>query len=339
MAHFTIEMVEPWECKDSITRFWLENIPGTPIERFDWLAMGNPAGPASWFLAFESKSREVAGTISILPKDLKVAGKTVRAGILGDFMVDQKYRVLGPGLGLLKKAMNSIAELNLEFIYTIPNRQSEKMIRHMGFIEVGKICYLAKPISIHYYLDKYAEYLPSRITGSLIELGIKALSRETYYPSAGIIEEVGAIDEAFDEISDVYAERTCKMTGVRSKEYLTWRYLKNPQYVFRIAVLKDHHGRTRGYAVYMSGDDYIEIYDIIAQENVVVQNLMKYLAQVARDADCKSIYITVGPMNPLAGTLKWNLFFDTKFDMRLYAFGNDELMRKEWCFFASDRNI
>jgi len=339
MSRFIIEMVDPWKFKDSITGFWLDNIPGTPFERFDWMAQGNPAGPATWLLAFDSNSKKVAGTISILPRELKVDGKTIRAGILGDFMVDQKYRVLGPGLGILKKATDSISELNLEFIYTIPNKQSEKLIQHVGFIEVGKICYLAKPIRIQYYLDKYAEYLPSRITGSLIELGIKAFSRETYYPSAGIIEEVGVIDEAFDEISDLYAERKCEVAGVRGKEYLTWRYLKNPQYAFRIAVIKDQHGKARGFTVYMSGDDYIEIYDIVAQENVVVQNLMKYLAKVARDSDCKSIYITVGPMNPMAGTLKWNLFFNTKFDMRLYAFGNDELMKKEWCFFAGDRNI
>ncbi len=339
MTKFIIEKVDPWDYKEKIVQFWLDNLPGTPIKRFEWLVQGNPAGPAVWLIAFDDISKNIAGMISILPKELKSGGQTVRAGILGDFMVDQKYRVLGPTFILLKAALKTISELGLVFIYTVPNSQSEKLIKHAGFKEVGRLFYLAKPLRIHNYLKKHVEPISARIIGRIVELGIKMLSRETYYPSQGVIEEVNIVDESFDGLSDKFITSECGICGNHTKEYLTWRYLKNPHFVFRIAAFKDSEGRLHGYIVYILDGNRIDIFDIVAMKNAVVQQLIRYVTEVGRHAECKSVYITIGPTSPWLGVLKWNLFFDTKFDMKLYSFGNDELMKKEWCFFAGDRNI
>lgn len=339
MPKFIIEKVDPWRYREKIVQFWSDNLPGTPIERFEWLVKGNPAGPAAWFVAFDDASQNIAGMISVLPRELKSDGKTIRAGILGDFMVAQKYRVLGPSISLLKAALKSSSDLGYAFIYTIPNSQSEKMIQHVGFKEVGRLFYLAKPLRIYNYLEKYIGSIAARTIGGFIEFGIKVLSRETYYPSRGIIEDVSVIDGSFDQLSEMVMKRENRISGNCTKEFLTWRYLKNPHYVFRIAALKDMEGGLRGYAVYVIEGNCLEIYDLVARDNSVVQQLIRYVARVGRRSDCKSVYITVGPNSPWRDILKWNLFFDTKFDMKLYSWGNGELAKKEWCFFAGDRNI
>ena len=63
MGKFTIlktEDASPY--RDQILEFWDEYLAETPPGRFEWMCEGNPAGPATWFIAFEEGMERFSGT-------------------------------------------------------------------------------------------------------------------------------------------------------------------------------------------------------------------------------------------------------------------------------------
>ena len=154
MPKFRIITGGPSRYKEEIARFWREYLPGTPPERFDWMRT-NPAGPAIWFFAIEEKTSTLAGTISLMPKDMLVDGSPVRACIMGDYMIGGRYRVFGPALDLQKAVTKDFSNLGFRFIYTVPNQASIKIIERMGFVEMMRLRTLIKPVKALPYLKKY----------------------------------------------------------------------------------------------------------------------------------------------------------------------------------------
>ena len=189
MTKFIIEQRDPAPYRGEIIKFWNDYLPDTPPERFDWMRYGNPAGSAAWFLAFSKDSNELAGTVSVMPKEMLFNHKKIHVGIVGDYMVGSKYRVFGPGLQLLKTAMQSLSDLDLEFIYTIPNEKSEKIIKHVGFEDKGRIYYVGKHITVDNYLAKYIGAFGGKLVGFFIEQIIRILSKKLTYLLRGSLNE------------------------------------------------------------------------------------------------------------------------------------------------------
>jgi hypothetical protein len=339
MPKFIVKQSDKINFKENIITFWQECLPGTPASRFDWMADGNPAGPAAWFIAFTDKG-DIAGMISVMPRLLHHEERAIRAGIMGDFMVGKKYRAFGPALQLMKAATDSMADMGLDFIYTIPNQHSEKLIQKAGFKDRGRLSYLAKPVDFKPYLIKHLNPGTASIASFVLNHVLLLLSKEVYWHHRGYIEEITCPGEEFDVFFEKYAKQTSMMISDRSASLLKWRYTDNPHYNFRIAALRKHCDKAiLGYMSYHISDNCLDIYDLIGISSASTQNLVRYAVKVALKAGCKSIYITVGSSNPLHNVLKWNLFRNTKFDMTLYTFGDEPFLKYPWSFFACDRNI
>ena len=153
MAKFKILQTEPFELKSTILKFWEKYLPGTSPERFDWL-QSNPEGPTVWLFAFDVESNELAGTISIMKRDMFLNGKLIHAGVIGDFMVSDKYRVFGPAIQLQKAVIESKRDLNLDFLYTVPNPASLKLSLRVGFLEKIKMRHMVRPLKMDQYILK-----------------------------------------------------------------------------------------------------------------------------------------------------------------------------------------
>jgi RimJ/RimL family protein N-acetyltransferase len=340
MSKFIIKRSDPVEHKDQILKLWNENLSDTTPERFEWMQKGNPAGMTCWFLAFSEDTKELVGIISIMPKELFINDKTIKVGILGDFIVSRKYRTFGPALQLLNAIINYISDSEYELIYTIPNAKSEKLIKKIGFEEYGQIYYLVKPIKLQYYINKYTSKKISNTLLKIIGYLVKIISRETFVSYRGIFNEVNVIDNSFDMLWEKICSNQKDIVGNHCKEYLSWRYFQNPQFEFHIITYRETpQGDLLGYIIFVMNDNKLEIYDIITLNKKIAYKLIKRIVYIANQNDCKSIYITVGSHKSWLKMLKCCFFFDTKYNMKLFYVGKKDLLRGEWEFFAGDRNI
>lgn len=340
MANYYVIQNDPIQYKEMILKFWEDYLPGTPPGRLEWMNNGNPAGPAIWFFAFEEKSNELAGIISIMPKNIIQNGQSIRVGILGDFMVNKKYRVFGPNLLLLRTAQESLSNLGLKFIYTIPNLGSEGLIKRVGFKEIGVLHHFAKPLKISHYLNKRINSFTAHLISPFMDLALKIISRETYTSARGYFEEALRIDESFDLLWDKIRLNQSIIIGVHSSIYLNWRYFHNPLYKFRVLTYrKDSKGDVLGFIVFTIDQNKLYIYDIIALNKIHIYKLLKKIVRIGRNENCLSINIGVFSTNPVLRIIKSSGFLNAKEDFSLFSFSEHECSFEGCNFLYGDRNI
>lgn len=304
---------------------------------------GNPAGPAIWLFARGKKTGDLAGIISIMPKKLYYNGKNLRAGILGDFMVVDKYRVFGPALQLQKEVANSFYKLGFDFLYTLPNPASKKMTQRAGFVEALTLNYLVKPLRLAHYLKKPLPLFLAKIVGNIFDSVLKLLSMETYIKGKTYCNVVDKVDSDFDRLNDRLKNVPDCFYGDRSSAFLNWRYIESPLHSFRIMTVRaEKDGELLGYIVFTINGDKAEIFDIVSISLSVGQMALKGLIQLCRKDGYHAIYARLSSGNPWRERLKRFMFIDSKGDEHLHAIWDRDLKAvpvEKWNFFEGDRNI
>ncbi|MBZ0155108.1 MAG: GNAT family N-acetyltransferase [Alphaproteobacteria bacterium] len=331
---------DPAPYREQIIAFWKEYLPGTPAGRFDWMSNGNPAGPALWFFAVDTRNDEIAGVISVIPREVIMGGRRVRAGILGDFMVSRRHRVFGPGLLLPKTAVAELSKRGFEMFYTIPNAESEKVIRRMGFRHRESLYSMVKPLEVGYYLEKYMNRTSARLLSPLIRNGLALLSMERYIPSRGAFGETACIGAAFDALWDKMCRKEGSLRGDRSAAYLSWRYLCDPLRRYRVLTYrKKPGGKMLGCLFFMIDAGRLHIADIMSPGIIPVYKLLRRIVDIAKQEGCLSLTIDVGRTNPLLSLVRSFGFFNAGKDIALFFLGGPEESDTEYGFVGGDRSL
>ena len=336
-----VQISDPARYRDQIVKFWDSYLPGTPAERFEWIGKLNPAGPSTWFLAFEKGSDKVAGTVSVMPRRIYYHDIEYMAGIVGDFMVDGKYRVFGPNIKLLKKVLDSLDKLALSFIYTVPNDASAKVAERVGLKVITPLKCFARPINMRYYLEKILPTPAAVVAAPAADFFLRLSSRETWSSFKGIVEETKEINSAFDVLWQRVRKRNHGIIGERSSEYLQWRYMHNPLSDFRIIVAREAGSDDlSGYAVFcLREDDKLDVYDMIAMNDKCRDALVSSLVKIASVEKYQAIYVLGPEGSRRFSELKPFRFMDTKITLFLGYFGEPEVSLENWDFVNGDRNI
>lgn len=325
--------------KEQILRFWNEYLPGTPCERFDWME-ANPASPTIWFLAFDTSNDALIGTVSIMIRELALDNKLYRIGIIGDYMIAPKHRAFGPALQLQTCAVGKMADLGLSFIYGIPNDKSIKSLERIGYERLHSLDYFIRPLKTSFYMAKRFGNTTAKVADGVIDRPMKwILSKYITYSSGKAINESLEIDDSFERFWEKLKAKKTGVLGVRNKSYLSWRYLKNPLNTFRFLTCKNNDNELLGFAFFTVSNSKMEIFDLIALEDVHASKLINGLIKVALKEDCHAIYIRLSENNDMSALLKSHLFIRTTDEVQLYAIGNKDIYRKKWNFFEGDRNI
>jgi|WetSurMetagenome_2_1015567.scaffolds.fasta_scaffold00012_132 hypothetical protein len=339
MSKFHIIQTDPLSRREQILDFWSKYLPETPPARFEWLTRGNPAGPAIWLFAIEDGTEELAGMLSILPKTMIQKGRSMRAGILGDFMVDGKYRVFGPNLLLLKTALASMSDLGFELLFTLPNAQSLHLIKRAGANDIGRFKNLVKPLDARHYMDRYVGAFLKRLLAPFACAALRLISKETYLSPKGILEETHEIDVSFDLLWDKIRDKMT-LTGDRSAAYLRWKYLSNPQSQYRILTLRDDiGGHLQGFVVFTVEHGKLHLHDMAAMNENAMDNLLLKAINTGRAEHCVSVNIEIFQSNPLMSFLKKFGFFDAKKDFVVFACSEKPWPNSGCHIFSGDRNI
>ena len=338
MAKFNIIQVAPDKYRKEIIALWKNNLPDTPEGRLDWM-IDNPEGSPIWYLAFSEEDKKVAGSISVMPRKVKISGKTYVAGIVGDFAIEKAYRVFGPALQLMNTVINDYSRLGLAFLYTFPNQASEAIALRGGFKRIGFTSRFVKPFRTKNQLAKYVHPVLANIISQGLDFALRLFSRETYMRTNMLSHQIRELNSGYDLFRGEI-ENTYRVLGERSREYLKWRYFENPLYRFNMYVFRrTSSGSMLGYVIFTSLHNTIHIFDMVASHEEVFKGMLGQFLRDARRDGYDSVSIRMLNDNPLCSCIKLFGFMDRKENVALQVFGDCNFSSKEWVFFDGDRNI
>jgi hypothetical protein len=219
----------------------------------------------------------------------------------------------------------------LESIYTIPNKVSKKILERTGFVVLDKLHYLVRPL-------RFANNLKQ--IDIFADLCLSILSKELFLSRKGYFEELIEMNGSLDLLWEEVKQNQTGVMGDHDSDYINWRYFNNPLHEFRILTYREHkEGPLLGYIVYTEYDSKLEIFNITSLDKRCTDRLLQKIVSIGKGRGCNGVYIAVSKSNRWFNSLKAHLFLDTKYDMRIYSVGNQEMFENERHFFGGDRNI
>lgn len=340
MATYNIIRTQnPDQYKEQILQFWNDNLPGTPMSRFDWMNE-NPAGKAVWFLAF-AEDTELAGTISIMPRKMILDGEVVVAGVVGDFMTGAKHRVFGPAMELQRLVVKTVASDDFKFLYTLPNKASIKLTERAKFKNVTRLVFYLKPIDFKYYFQKKIPAVMATLMAPFAKMISILFSGELLASGKGDVR----ITDHFNDQYQLFIESldTYMKNGLHCKKdlaFLNWRYNRNPVYKFHaLEYRNEKNGLMLGYILFAIYNRRLEIFDFTASDNKIEGRMLKRIIKYARKLDCISINMRMPESSRYIEKLSRFGFRDAHGDACVMVYGESDFDFCSWEFQEGDRNI
>ncbi len=283
--------------------FLREHLPAhAGSEYFEWLYRRNPHGTARAWVAEDDPAAAVVGAAAAFPRRMRVRGHSVVAWNLGDFAIAKDHRSLGPALRLQRACLAQVLEGREPFAYDHPSCSMMAIYKRMGITSEGRVVRFAKPLRVD---DKVGRVVRSRVVargvsslGNVI-LGLGDALRKTPYrvrlTSDRFDDRVAALER---EASPSYA-----VMGVRTPDYLNWRYLDHPLRKFEVMTVEDGD-RLLGYAIYRVEDNLAVLSDLLtAPVDGVAETLLAAVAVAARQAGAQTLSAPVLEDSPLVSVL------------------------------------
>jgi predicted N-acetyltransferase YhbS len=332
--------------RNDIILLWKRNFPDLPQKRYDWIYQKNPHGKALSWVAREIGSGSTVGTASLFPRKINLNGETVKVGIAGDFAVNQEHRGFNLAIMLQRAVTASAAENEVKLIYGISNEKSEPVQRRAVYVLLGKMKRWAKVLKTSKYFKSFP--LPQSISRPL-DLVMKSFSREGRHPRARgyTIQELKVFDERFDQLWN----RACgrfNIIGVRSEDYLNWRYGKSPHRSYHIfSLIQKDSQDVCGYLVYYLQDKVGFIVDMLFLDfGLTLDSLLSSFILCLRDQNVESVSILLFGCPPLAKKLKIFGFFLREEESRILVHVDRNspqadmvLDAENWFLLEGDRDI
>lgn len=185
----------------------------------------------------------LVGVVAMLPRRVRVGGRTVTAFEMGDISTAACHRRQGVFSRLGREACAASATA-AAFTYVKPNEESTPvLLTRLGFTPLADMQTLVRPVRISRLLaHRLGRPLPPMVSGSLDRLfAIRP-------PAAGLaVTRERTFSDEFDRFWETVADDYPAIV-VRDRAYLTWRYTDNPTPYVTLAA-RDGAGGLRGYAV------------------------------------------------------------------------------------------
>ena len=325
--------------RNEIIQLWKECLPGTPEGRFDWLAEGNPAGPAEWFLAIDENSGNVVGTGSLMPKELFYNGKRTKGGIVGDLMVTPTVRKQGVAQHIQRMIVDSLEKLEMDFLYVVPNDKSNKLLAQAGIDHVYLLNNYLLPVDFQYYLKKLGFNLPVKLLFNFLQKVGDIFFIHSGNDEQCTISTVSNFNEDIDDLWQTVKETPNVLIGSRSSAYLHWKYCKNPVSDFQILQYRTSSGVLVGYIIFSVTNSQLHICELVNIKSKYYVAMISELRKFARTGQVVGIYLCTTKNNPLLKSLRWRGLFPIGGNLQILCKGELLIDKRPWAFSVSDRNL
>ncbi len=326
MPKFIIKEINPTKFQDQIVEFWKKYLPKTNSGRIEWLEKYNPAGKGVWLFAYSEANDELAGILSIIPRTFYINGDEKKGGMLGDFMVADKYRVFGPAIPLQKYALSCYERLGFDFLYTISELNLKNFFINLGYQKMDLLYRYVKPISLNMYLEKYFNSKMVRCFSFLFNIFLKIIALDTYILAHMQFEKTKKIGKSFDHFWSEIRKRNHEIIGDRSSVFLNWRYVQNKHEDFIILKFYDKKMKyVIGYIIYTIEKGKIhlvEIYDFMSTSFCISLKMIKLFTKHVKRLGADTINFRVNKMVPMLKFIRYSSFFDSKDYAGIFFYSN-----------------
>ena len=222
--------------KDIILNFWRENHPKPLDAKFRWMYENNPAGrPIVWLLR-HVESGDCVGMVALFPRRMTTKEGLIRAGVIGDLLVNQKHRTLGPAVKLLRSTLTALHDGDVDLIYTFPNKAADGVAKVAGYRHLGKLLRLVKVLRTTQYLHDFGlPWLLARLLSLPIDFVLKVASIEIWKSRNNKVacRETQVVDASFQLLWEE-SSTSFEISGERTEGYVSWKFLHDPDDVNKI---------------------------------------------------------------------------------------------------------
>jgi hypothetical protein len=244
---------------------------------YAWRYEDNPAGKARCWLAKNEEKDNIIGISSVFPRKFYFNSKPLIVYNAGDFHFTRDYRCFSPAFKTQKTLIKEIKKTNTKLIYGLPSNLAYDVLDRVGYKKLGDFKQYIKPINLSYMSDDYLpsllKFLPIR---NIIDVINKPFSKEYGYKNED--EIFVETPKFFNFKFDSYWEKiksTYKIIGERSSSFLNWRYIDNPNKIYKIFCIKNINDDVLGYIVYFMIKNIYYIVDIMfPSDNEVINSLL-----------------------------------------------------------------
>jgi len=197
--------------------------------RFRHVYLNNPAGPARAWIVWNDDKQLPVGFTGVFPREIYVDGQKYKCWNCGDFSIEKKFRSLGVALMLRRAAKDDIDQGEMPFLYAHPNERMEVIHLKAGHSRLAGMTRFAFPLRFNRILknklghDLLSSLAAFPINGALNLFRLKKYGvnlRTVFYDQLNITGEHDRLDQ---EMAAAF-----RVVGVRSQDYLNWKYGQNP---------------------------------------------------------------------------------------------------------------
>jgi len=196
---------------------------------FDWRHLENPAGESwSWFL-YDKANLAMVGMATVFPRIMRVGGKTLRGGQVGEFIVDVNYRSLGPAVKLQRTTFEPVDRGNIAFCYDCPpHDQGMSTFVRLGIRPSCNVYRYAIPFrSDEYFAKRIDQGFWTKAVVAAANMLLRASATKGAARNIEIQRHAGRFSDEFSDLDDAeHVPGTVRSS--RNADVLNWRYVEDP---------------------------------------------------------------------------------------------------------------
>jgi hypothetical protein len=293
---------EDQEILTGLTQTYLD--AGADNNRFRWLYLENPFGPARAWIACRDQN-EAVGMAAVFPRQMYREGKMVTGCVLGDLCISTKYRSVGPTLQLQRVCLSCARSGEFAVAYDFPSSTMSRVYEHLGILPMEKSVRLAKVLRMDVKIERI---LPlSVLSRPLAAAGNLALAvtarRSSHLPGLEVRLDDGPCSSEYSALTEKVSS-SWGICTVRNAQYLNWRYKRHPRLKYEFLAAR-RHNELLAYCTFTTADRNATIAELFgSMDNQVLTSLLQELVGLLRRRGVASVSIPVLSGDPRTGLLR-----------------------------------
>lgn len=268
------------------------------LQRFRWLYLDGPHGPAQAWVAIDEEHGEIVGAAGAFPRKLYIGGKTGMGFVLGDFCMNEKYRSLGPSVQLQRACMNAIAEGPFDFFYDFPSPGMTAVYARLGIRPTLQLIRWARPVRAEAKLEALVgSKRIARGLGALANLALAGRGWKGEKRACDLAVQEGLCGEEFTEL-DNQIRIGAGVRTERTAAYLNWRYQLGDGSRHQLLTARKA-SKLIGYVVYVTDEGDSSIVDLSSTDDpAVIARLLDGAVQQLRALGAETVSLHAGNIHP-----------------------------------------
>lgn len=335
------------ECKADYIAFRNANREAPRDEAyFEWRFLKKPGGCPPLVVWCLGPRGEKVGSVGFTRDIYMVDGKELPFGQLCDISISKDFR----GRGIANRMLDFLAAQDVFrekcLSFAMPNRDASRALEKSGWTALANLERHVKVLRADSIIEKkLGRNIASSALSALVNSGLKVSSVEMFRKVPGHLKAVqlDSFDRRFDAFWEEYDKKGAVL-GLRTSEYLSWRYGAHPYVDYRIYALLDGK-RMLGYIVYFYDGEHCHMEDMLALDGDHTAVLLSSFIGFARqDPRAATLVIKTNANSVNLAPLKKFGFMkreDTQRFMTRVAEGSQALLSdaSRWFLTSGDKDV